>query len=286
LNPGKLTRSVLGRVLLILAVSGAIITVAVYQGKAIIGRSYPTYHVRSGPAVIEPADGSVFLRSYPVIFNGTETQFAHYSSQRKAEEVIRDYKNRTQVDKGPRESSGAPMSPGRHAPMLASFGKGCSTLSYVTAEGTAVGIIAYDNPDSGGSEYFVGAMPAKAFHQATEGDRPGREPPGVPKPLRSTRISCIENLGGVASVLAFYEAWGPPSEMVEHFRREMADNRWKERADSSKVLTRNYDGIALLSFSRGHEQCIVGVDQAPVSGKIIVSILWAERRWLPKGIAL
>jgi len=286
LNPGKLTRGVLGRALLILAVSGAIIAVAVYQGRAIVGRSYPAYRVRSGPAVIEPADGSVFLRSYQVVFNGAKTQFAHYSSRRTAKEVVSDYKSRMQVDRGFGDSSRAATLPGRHAPMLASFGKGCSTLSYVTAEGTTVGIVAYDNPDSGGSEYFVGAMPAETFHRAPEGDHPGREPPGVPKPLRSVRVSCIENLGGVPSVLAFYEAWGPPSEIVEHFRREMADNRWKERADSSRTLTGNYDGIALLSFSRGHEQCIVGVDQAPRSGKIIISILWAERRWLPKGIAL
>ena len=108
----------------------------------------------------------------------------------------------------------------------------------------------------------------------------------VPRPLRATRKACIENLGGVPSVLAFYDAWGPPDDLVAGFREEMAENGWKERTRSSQLLTRNYEGAALLSFGRGYQQCVVGVDPQPTSGKIIVTVFWAERRWLPEGTAL
>ena len=170
--------------------------------------------------------------------------------------------------------------------MISGTGSGCSALSYVTTDQTTVGIVAFDDPDSGGSHYFVGVMDAAAQPSNTEGDCAGREPPGVPKPARSTRTLSIENLGGVASVVNLYDAWGRPSEIVESVRDGMSRNRWLERADSSAVLSSHYPGHSLLSFSRGHEQCLVGVDQDQKTGKILVVLFWAERPWLPKDVAL
>ena len=283
MNPAS--SSVLKRALLILAASAAIIAFAVVQGKAIIGGSTSAYHVRSGRAVLEPIEGSTFLRSYPVIYNGRKTQFAHYTSRLKADEVIKEYMRKHGAD-GASDFSHAPKRPSARAPMLSSTGSGCSALSYVTESGTVIGVVAFDAPDADGCAYFVGSMPAGAARDNRSGDCPGREPPGVPKPPRSTRSLCIENLGGLPSVLTFYEAWGRPSEIVEDLRHGMAEHQWKERRESSAILTQNYAGHALLSFSRGHEQCVVGVDQERKTGKIVVVVFWAERPWLPEGTAL
>jgi hypothetical protein len=269
-------RNVLRRAGLIAALSAAIIAVAVVQGRAIIRRGRDAaYHVRSGKPPVEPVSESLFVRSYPMIFNGLKAEFAHYSSRLPADEVIKEYR---QGGTGEAERRLA-------APMLSSTGTGCSVLSYGTKDGTVIGIVAFDNADSGGSDYFVGSMPMTE-HRETSGDCPGREPPGVPKPPRSTRTLCIENLGGLSSVLAVYDAWGRPSELAEDIRRGMAESRWKERTESSTTLTENYAGHALLSFSRGREQCVVAVDQEPKTGKIGIVVFWAERPWLPAGTAL
>lgn len=273
--------SVLKRVTLTLAAAGVILAVAVYQGNALIGRSQSAYRVASGPSVVEPVPGSRFLRSYPATVNGETVEFGHYASDLSAEEVVRAFARRYE-----QAVSADSEAPSRKAPMLLSAGSGCSTFSYARRDGSVIGIIAYDQQEGAGSHYVVGATAAGAAGRRGEGDCPGREPPGVPKPLRSTRTLCIENLGGLPSVLACYEAWGRPSEIVADTREQMTANHWLERTESSQTLTENYEGTALLSFSRGHEQCLVAVDRDPKSGKILILVFWAERRWLPKGTAL
>ncbi len=319
----KPSHSAARRILLILAASAVIVGVTVLQGKAIIGRFRTgAYRVRSGSAIIEPVAGSTFIRSYPVTFNGLKTTFAHYSSRLTAQDLVKQYASKIQngararvrtsapapesetarelgsaseddyESAEPRElaetadNTTPPTRPHTGAPMLSSFGHGCSVLSYVTEDGTAIGIIAYDNAQSGGSDYFVGAMPAPAPRRQDGGDCPGREPPGMTKPAFATRTLCIENLGGVDSILTFYDAWGPPGDLVKDLSQSMAQNGWKERTDSSHVLTQNYEGHALISFARGHEQCLVAVDQEPKTGKIVMMVFWAERPWLPEGTAL
>ncbi len=267
------------RVLLILAVSAVIVGLAAYQGRAIVGNSRPQYHVRSGPAVLEPVEGSEFVRSYPVVFNGLETTFGHYTSRLSPDEVVRKYRQKlSERNEVSRRRADVPG--------LCSDAAGCSVLSYATEDGSIMGIVAFAGRESGGSEYFVGRMPAARSPQEPDGDCPGRQPTGVPKPRHSTRTMCIENLGGLPSVMAFYEGWGRPSGIVEDLRHDMAENRWKERRESSKTLTANYEGNSLLSFCRRREQCIVGVDQERKTGKIVIMIFWAERPWLPEETAL
>lgn len=273
--------SVLKRVLLTVAVAIGISAVAVYQGNALIGRSRPAYHVASGSSVIEPIPSSRFLRSYPATVNGEEVEFGHYVSDMSAEEVVRAFARRYE-----QVASADPDAPSRGAPMVLASGSGCATLSYAKRDGSIIGIIAYDQQEGQGAHYVVGAAAAGTAGPRGTGDCPGREPPGVPKPLRSTRTLCIENLGGLPSVLACYEAWGRPSEIVADMVEQMTANRWLERAESNRILTQNYGGDTLLSFSRGHEQCLIAVDREPKSGKILVLVFWAERRWLPRGTAL
>lgn len=170
--------------------------------------------------------------------------------------------------------------------MLSATGAGCATLAYVTADQKAVGVVAFDNAGSRGSSYFVGVMRAQPLQAPADGDCAGREPPGVPRPGRTTRTLCIENLGGIPSVLVFYDAWGRPGEILDDLRRDMTRQGWLERGASSTLLTRNYEGNGLAVFARGREQCIVAVDQEPKSGKIILMVFWAERAWLPDGTAL
>lgn len=271
---------ILRRFLVIAALSALIGGFAVLQGNAIVGRSGGAYRVESGAAVVRPVAGARFLRSYSVLFNGLDTTFAHYASRLPARDVIEAYARTSQSE--------ANATPHPQVPMLGSTASGCSVLSYGTEDGSTIGIVAFDNPASGGCDYLVGSMPPTGSESAANpsGDCPGREPPGVPKPPRSVRTLCIENLGGVPSTMLMYDAWGAPGELVDDLGAAMAELGWERRIGSSRILTRNYEGEALLSFSRGREQCIVGVDREPKTGKMIILMFWAERAWLPEGTAL
>jgi hypothetical protein len=275
----KIRPGVSRRVLLIAAASAVLIAVTAFQSTAIVGRGYSALGMRRGSADLEPLPGARFIRSYPVRFNGLDARFGHYTSKRPADAVIREYADRARIQ-------GAAVRPRGDVPALRASGSGCATLSYATDDGTVVGVIAFDNPETGGCEYFVGTTEQQDDVARSVGDCPGREPPGVARPPRSTRKLCIENLGGVPSVLGFYEAWGVPGDLLEDLRSNMNERGWEERKASSKLLTENYDGLALLSFARGHEQCIVGVERPPRSSTMIVVVFWAERRWLPEGLAL
>ncbi len=269
--------NILKRVALIALVAAGLITLAVVQSQAIMGTS-SVFQLDSGAPVLEPVAGSTFIRSYEVRFNGQKTRFGHYTSLRPAREVVAEFKHRER-DEGLQVE-------GAYPPMLAALGEDAATFAYVNRHKQTVGVVAYDNPDSGGCEYFIGAMPARPETRPVEGDCPGREPPNVPRPGRSTRQLCIENLGGVPSVMNFYEAWGAPGALADDFRADMTERGWTERAASSRLLTSHFAGHALLSFSREHEQCLVAVDQDPKTGKMMVFVFWAERRWLPEGVAL
>jgi hypothetical protein len=270
---------ILRRVLLIAVAAAVLIGVTAFQSDAIVGRSYSVFGLRRGSPDLDPLPGARFIRSYPVRFNGLESRFGHYVSKRPAEEVIREYADRARIQ-------GAATRPRPDTPALRATGSGCSTLSYATVDGTVVGIVAFDNRQTGGCEYFVGAAEAEDDARRSSGDCPGREPPGVARPPRSTRRLCLENLGGLPSVLGVYEAWGSSDDLLEDFRLAMTERGWRERGASSKLLTENYDGLALLSFVRGHEQCLLAIERPPRSGNMVVVVFWAERRWLPEGLAL
>ncbi len=274
-----INRQMISRLLLLVVLVGIILGFAVYQGHAIIdGGQQRGYRIRSGRAIVEPTDRSRFIRSYPVTFNGQSTEFAHYASDLPAERVIAEYRRWVSRDRRSK--------PVDHIPGLGADGAGCSVFSYVTEDSRVIGIIAFDNRQTGGSDYFVGSMKIDDTPEEAGAESPGREPPGVPKPRMARRTLCIENLGGVDSMIVGYDAWGSPSGIVSDFQRGMEKNGWTERAESSQLLTENYQGFALLSFSRGHEQCIVAIDRLPDSGKMKVLVLWADRPWLPEGLAL
>jgi len=260
-------------------VSAAIIGVAVVHGYAIVGGRGPSYRIESEKAVLEPVEGSEFVRAYPVTMNGSKGRFAHYTAGLTAEEVVARFRERM------RRAEGA-AAPVAGPPLLSAAGAGRAVLSYVARDGSTVGVVAFDAAE--GCAYFVGRTPAPHGRSSgrLRGDRPGREPPGVPKPSLSTRELCIENLGGVPSVLAFYAAWGSPAELVADMRGGMVENGWTVREGSSRLLTENYDGLALLSFVRGREQCLVAVDRERKTGKMVVVVFWARRAWLPEGTAL
>ena len=279
--------SVIRRVAVILLAATVILAFGVYQGRALMRGEGESFRIRVGSAILQPIAGAEFLRAYDVLFNGLRTRFGHYRSDLPAKDVVRAYADLlNRATRSGATAADPELTAAAGTPVLANLGEGRSALSYATDEGTTIGVVAFDNPDSGGSEYFIGAMAAGARPGRPGEDCPGREPPGVPKPSRSTRTLCIENLGGAPSVLSFYDAWGSPSGMVDDLTRGMTANRWTARTESSRILTEHYDGVALLSFVRGHEQCVIGVDQRPQTGRIIITMLWAERRWMPEGTAL
>lgn len=272
-------RSVTGRVLLIVLTSGAILAFAAYSGRALIGRYQTARGLSTGSPQLEPVAGARFVRSYPVVFNGRKTTFGHYVSPSGPDEVVKQIaatlKSHSESDR-----------PAQQLPMLASLGPDRAVLSYVSAEGTAVGVVAFARSKGGGCEYLVGTSRATEPKRTAETDCPGREPPGVPRPTGATRTLCIENLGGVNAVMTCYDAWGSPGAIADDFGAAMKERGWTPRQESSRTLTGHFDGDALLSFSRGREQCVVAVDRQRTSGKIVVLIFWAERPWLPEGTAL
>lgn len=288
-------QSIAKRAALIAIFCGAIIAIAVIQGRAFMSQSQfgaTAFRIGSNAPVVSPIAGSRFIRSYDVILNGEKSAFGHYASGRTAREIIELFQERlmgraqwSYQPAGSEYRSAEESEPVKQAPATVSHAEGFSALSYVTEDGTSIGILAYDSPD-GGCLYFAGAMPALKASPKAGQDVPGREPPGVPRIHNTTRTLCIENLGGVPSVLNMYDAWGAPTDLAKDFTQDMMDKGWEDRPSSDATLTKNYEGEYFLSFVRGHEQCIIGIDRNPKTGKIIILVFWAERAWMPKGTAL
>ncbi|MFW6164481.1 MAG: hypothetical protein ACODAJ_17055, partial [Planctomycetota bacterium] len=219
----------------------------------------------------EPLPGSRLLRSYEVEFNGQRTPFAMFRSEQTAREVVAQFEQRHERPDG--EASRP------RGNMVRVVTRDYCLAGAVNSEGETVGLVAFDEPKAGGCTYFIGrgGGEGKGWRH---GDVPGEEVPGIPRPLRSRRIFCVDGLGGIPSRLLVYEGWGSISDTVERFATEMPRHGWTRNADAERVLAKNVAGT-LLSFVKGTQRAMVYIERDEGTNKVRTAVAYTVKAWLP-----
>lgn len=219
----------------------------------------------------EPLPGSHLLRSHPVVANGETTPFAQYRSSHPARKVVAQFEERYGAVSGkaaPDKGSMVRVAAGGYA-MVGAVDEGKRTL----------GLVAFDDPKAGGSFYFVGrAEPRKGGWR--HGDVPGDEVEGIPRPLRSRRVLCVDGLGGITSRLLVYEGWGETADTVERFATEMPKTGWTRNTDVERVVQKHLPG-QFLSFLRGTHRALIYIEREADTNKVRTSVTYAIKGWLP-----
>jgi len=255
---------------LVALMAAGIVLFAMYETGAIsklpaLGRLFAP---RSAGPNVPVLAGSKRLRAYRATFNGSDSQFAHYSSPLSPAQVAEEYK---QLAGG----SGRTLLPG-----LQNAGPGHAMIGYIDRDGSTVGVVAFANRD-GGSTYFAGRT--QPVRQAPGGaDVPGREPPGVPRPLRSNRVMCVENLAGLPSILSLYEGWGEIDDSVELIRAGMDRAGWQRNLLVEDAVNEKLPG-RMLSYTRGVENCLIHIEREPATNHVATTMFYSQKPWLPEG---
>jgi len=214
---------------------------------------------------VQPPAGSRFVRSYESSVNGTATQFAHYVSAVPAEALVGRF-----LDQHP----GAEKAP---LPNIVRGG-GCTAAAY-TDRSQVVSVIAFDTPN--GCNFFLGRTPLAPARKAHPNqDVPGVDAPGVPRPLNSIRMMSAKDIGGIPSVLAFYEGWGSVDDNIDHFRDRMARGGWKAKDVHETFINEEMEGDTLV-YTKGTSYCLIHLEHDARSGRIHTAIMYREKDWLP-----
>jgi len=224
----------------------------------------------------EPLAGSKLLATNECTMNGQRAVFAQFRSRYPSRKVVEQFEARF-------GGFAAEDQPTR-GPMVRVVARGYSTAAAVDSEGRVVGIVAFDDPKTGGSTYFVGRTEGKAKAWRA-GDVPGREVPGIPRPLRSRRVFCIEGIGGIPSRLLVYEGSGPISDTADLFATEMPKSGWQRNTDVERVIQKHLEG-KFLSFLRGTERAMIYIERETDTGKVRTAVAYSDKRWLPPGRGL
>jgi len=216
-------------------------------------------------AAVQPPAGSTFIRSYESSVNGTATRFGHYVSALPSEPLVGRF-----LEQHP----GAEKAP---LPNIIRGG-GCTAAAY-SDRSQVVSVIAFDTPN--GCNFFLGRTPLVPAHATRPNqDVPGVDAPGVPRPLNSIRMMSAQDIGGIPSVLAFYEGWGNVDDNIDHFRSEMAHDGWKPKDVHEAFINEEMEGDVLV-FTKGTSYCLIHLEQDARSGRIHTAIMYREKDWLP-----
>ena len=262
------------RALLIGAIVAVVLALGLRRGGARIGSGRPVW---SGPSRVladvgfAPLPSSTLVRSYEVDFNGSPTSFGQFRSTVPAREAIEQFESRYRT-------AGGHASP-TQGPMVRVMSRAYAIGGAVDSEGQTVGIVAFEDPERGGCTYFVGRG-GKAATGWRHGDAPGSEVPGIPRPLRSRRVFCIDGLGGIRSRLLVYEGWGEISDTVELFATEMPKAGWTRNADAERILRKHTRGT-LLSFVKGSRRAMVYIERDQGTNKVRSAVAYTVKGWLP-----
>jgi len=264
-----------GSRLALIGIVAAIVLAAGYrQGRARLGDGRPTW---GGPSLAQADVGfaalpsSRLLRSYEVEYNGERAPFAMFRSSLTAEQVIEQFEARYDAAEGEAKPT--------EGNMVRVVTRGYCMSGAVDSSGETVGIVAFDDPKAGGCTYFVGRGGGKAKGWR-HGDVAGAEVPGIPRPLRSRRILCIDGLGGIPSRLLVYEGFGAISDTVELFAAEMPRAGWTRNTDAERVLAKNVRGV-LLSFVQGSKRAMVYIERDEGAGTVRTAVAYTVKGWLP-----
>ena len=262
------------RALLIGGIAAAVLALGFRHGRARLGAGRLSWS--APPRVLaevgfEPLPGSTLLRSYEVDFNGAKTRFAQFRSPVPALQAIEQFEARyRKPDDEAKPTEG---------PMVRVVSRAYAIAGAVDSQGHTVGIVAFEEPKAGGCTYFVG----RGGRLATgwrHGDTPGEEVPGIPRPLRSRRVLCIDGLGAIPSRLLVYEGWGEIGDTVELFAAEMPKAGWTRNADAERIMRKHTRGT-LLSFINGTRRAMIYIERDKGTNKVRTALAYTVKGWLP-----
>jgi hypothetical protein len=259
------------KIILITFACSVLIAYGVWQQRLaahsdLVPQSFKPANVEVG---IAPPAGSKFVRSYESSVNGQKARFAHYVSHLPAEGLV------------DRFIEGQGEAPGRGQAPNVIRGAGCVAAG--CARGSdVVSVVAFDSPS--GCNFFITRSPMVVQREGSRRstDAPGVDAPRVPRPLDSVRLLSVENLGGVPSVLAFYEGWGTMAANADYLRKEMGRLGWQEQRLAGKLMAQELEG-SVLSFAKGTKRCLIYLEKDPRSGKLTTAVLYRVKDWLPPG---
>jgi hypothetical protein len=146
-------------------------------------------------------------------------------------------------------------------------------------DGSTVGIVAFEDPKTGGCTYFVGrgAAPSQG---GPKGDVAGGEVPGIPRPLRSRRVLCVDGIGGIPSRFLAYEGWGEIADSVSLFATEMPKAGWTRNSDVESVIQKKLEGT-FLSFLKGTHRAMIYIEREKDTSKVRTVVAYSVKGWLP-----
>ena len=238
------------------------------------GTALPTWSGRpmvQGQLAFEPLEQSRLVRCYDSVLNGQKTQFGHFRSTLPARNVVDQFEarygrmaDRTEPTRGT---------------MVRVVTRRYAMAGAIDSEGRHVGLVAFEDPKAGGSTYFVGRT-AERPKGWRHGDVPGEEVPGIPRPLRSRRVLCIDGIGGIPSRLIVYEGWGDISDTITRFQTEMPKAGWKQNADVERIVQKQLPGV-FLSFLKGTRRAMIYIERENDTNKVRTAVAYSVKDWLP-----
>jgi len=104
--------------------------------------------------------------------------------------------------------------------------------------------------------------------------------PGIPRPLRSRRILCVDGLGGIPSRLLVYEGWGAIGDTVELFASEMPKAGWTRNPDVESVIQKKLPG-RFLSFLKGTKRAMIYIERDQGTNTVRTAVAYSIKSWLP-----
>ena len=104
--------------------------------------------------------------------------------------------------------------------------------------------------------------------------------PEIPVPLRSELIVFAGGLGDINASFSVYEGWGDLTSILGSLRGDFYEAGWRRNRRFEELAQPDLPGI-VLSYTRGHERCLLSVERVRESGKIETLVLYVEKGWLP-----
>jgi hypothetical protein len=226
----------------------------------------------TAPPVIEPLDGSTLLGSHECVLNGEKVQFSQYRSVLPPPKVVEQFERQFGQ---PTEES-----PPNRGTMVRIVAYPYASAGAVDSEGRTIAIVAHQEPSRGGSTYVVCRNSGGMRKEWRQGDAPGEELPGIPRPLRSRRIFCIDGLGGIPSRLLVYEGWGAIDDTLELFATEMPKAGWQRKTEAESIIQKQLPG-RFLSFLNGKKRAMIYVERDEGTNKVRTAVAYSVKAWLP-----
>ncbi|MBM4038575.1 MAG: hypothetical protein FJ290_08685 [Planctomycetes bacterium] len=232
----------------------------------------------AGPARVQaeapfaPFAGSTLVRSHECTFNGERATFAQYRSNVSARTVIEQFEERYG-----KPTADAPPTRGT---MMQVAARTYAAAGALDSEGYTVGVVAYDDPKTGGCAYFVGRSKPADPQGWRHGDVPGEEVPGIPRPPQARRVFCVDGLGGIPSRLLVYEGAGSLDEVATVFADDMPKAGWTRNRDAENIVQRHMAG-KFLSFVQGTRRAMVYVERDQGTNKVRTAVAYTVKDWLP-----